>query len=392
LIELKGFRASGVVCGIKPSGRPDLALIVSDQSAAAAGVFTSSRFPGAPVVVSRKRMRRGVARAIVCNSGVSNVATGEQGLEDARSMTAEVAARLDLAPSEVQVASTGVIGRRLPMDRVREGIAAAVDSLSPTGWPRAARAIMTTDKRPKLVAVNGGGFGLCGIAKGAGMIMPNMATMLAFLASDAAIAAPLLDAMLREIVHDTFNCLTIDGEMSTSDMVLVLANGAAGGAPATTERTPRAKDFRKALADVCGELVERLATDGEGVTRLAEITVSGARSHAAADKVARKIANSALFKTALFGGDPNWGRIIQAAGAAGVPFAPGHVSVTIGGVELLRGGEPTGEADVRRRAAKAMKSKRVAIDVGIGTGPGTARVLTTDFSYDYVRINAEYTT
>ena len=392
MIELKGFRASGVACGIKPSGRPDLALIVSEHSAAAAGVFTSSRFPGAPVVVSRRRMRSGVARAIVCNSGVSNVATGAQGIEDARSMTAEVASLLDIAPSEVLVASTGVIGKRLPMDRVRSGISAAVDSLASNGWQRASRAIMTTDKRPKLVTANGGGFGLCGIAKGAGMIMPNMATMLAFLASDAAIAAPLLDAMLREIVQDTFNCLTIDGEMSTSDMVLVMANGAAGGAPATSERTPRAKDFRKALSDVCHELVERLATDGEGVTKLAEITVSGARSHAAADRVARKIANSALVKTALFGGDPNWGRIVQAAGAAGVPFSPAHLSVAIGGVELLHAGEPVGADDVRRRAAKAMRSKRVAIDVGIGTGPGTAHVLTTDFSYDYVRINAEYTT
>jgi len=392
LVELEGFRASGVACGIKPSGRPDLALIVSERPAAAAGVFTRSRFPGAPVVVSRRRMRSGQARAVVCNSGVSNVATGAQGLQDARDMTAEVAVRLDVAPSDVQVASTGVIGPRLPMDRVRSGIGAAVDALAPNGWMRAARAIMTTDKRPKLVATQGGGFGLCGIAKGAGMIMPKMATMLAFLASDAAIAAPLLDHMLRETVQDTFNCLTIDGEMSTSDMVLVLANGASGGRPVASERAPRARDFRRALGEVCGELVERLATDGEGVTRLAEVRVSGARSRAAAERVARKIANSALVKTALFGGDPNWGRIIQAAGAAGVPFVPAQVSVSIGGVALLRGGEPVVANGVRQRAQKAMRRKRVAIDVGLGNGPGRARVLTTDFSYDYVRINAEYTT
>jgi len=390
-IEVRGFRAAGVACGIKPSGKPDLALIVSDRPAAAAAVFTTSRFPGAPVVVSRANLRGGRARGVVVNSGISNVANGARGLRDAREMTRLLARGIGARPSEIQVASTGVIGRLLPMDRLREGIPRAVAELSPQGFEAAAEAILTTDTVAKLVERRGRGFALAGFAKGAGMIMPRMATMLAYLVTDLAVEPALLRRSLRAAVDATFNALTIDGETSTSDTVLVLANGAAGNTPIRVG-SPRARDFERTLLDASAELCERLARDGEGVTKLATVAVRGARSDGDADRVARSVANSALVKTALFGGDPNWGRIVQAVGAAGVALVPARVGVRIGGVELLRRGEPAGGAEALKRAESAMKAKQVEIEISLGRGPGRARILTTDLSYEYVRVNAEYTT
>jgi glutamate N-acetyltransferase/amino-acid N-acetyltransferase len=390
-IEVRGFRAAGIACGIKPSGRPDLALIVSDSPAAAAAVFTTSRFPGAPVVVSREHLRGGRARGVVVNSGISNVANGARGLRDAREMTALVAREVGARPREFQVASTGVIGRLLPMERLREGIPRAVSALSPRGFERAAEAILTTDNVAKLVHHRARGFSLAGVAKGAGMIMPRMATMLAYLVTDLAVEPPLLRGALRAAVGATFNSLTIDGETSTSDTVLVLANGAAGNAPIGVG-SRRAREFERLLRDASAELCERLARDGEGVTKLATVAVRGARSDADADRVARSVANSALVKTALFGGDPNWGRVVQAVGAAGVALEPGRVDVRIGGADLLRGGEPAGGRTALKRAERAMKKKQVAIEISVGRGPGRARILTTDLSYEYVRVNAEYTT
>jgi len=390
-LEVPGFLAAGIACGIKPSGRPDLALIVSDRLAAAAAVFTTSRFPGAPVVVSRQHIRGGRARGVVVNSGVSNVANGARGLADAREMTQLLAREIGARPREVQVASTGVIGRLLPMDKLRAGIPRAASALSPRGFERAASAILTTDNVPKLVFCAARGFRLAGMAKGAGMIMPRMATMLAFLVTDLAVEPRFLSHALRDAVGPTFNALTIDGETSTSDTVLVLANGAAGNRPIDAG-SARAREFAKALLETSQELCYRLARDGEGVTRLATVAVAGARSDADADRVARSVANSALVKTALFGGDPNWGRIVQAVGAAGVSIRPGAVDVRIGGVPMLRGGEPVGGAAGLRRAERAMKKKEVPIEISVGRGPGRARMLTTDFSYEYVRVNAEYTT
>jgi len=390
-LEVRGFRAAGIACGIKPSGKPDLALIVSDRPAAAAAVFTTNRFPGAPVVVSREHIRRGRARGVVVNSGVSNVANGARGVRDAREMTALVAAAIGARPREIQVASTGVIGRLLPMDKLRDAIPRAVESLSERGFERAAEAILTTDNVAKLVHRRGRGHSLVGMAKGAGMIMPRMATMLAYLVTDLAVEPALLRRALRHAVDATFNSLTIDGETSTSDTVLVLANGAAGNTPIGVG-SARARDVERLIADASAELCERLARDGEGVTKLATVAVSGARDDREADRIARSIANSALVKTALFGGDPNWGRIVQAAGAAGARLTPGRVDVTIGGAQLLRGGEPTGGVTAFRRAEKAMKQKQVAIEVSVGRGRGRARILTTDLSYEYVRVNAEYTT
>jgi len=390
-VEVPGFRAAGIACGIKPSGKPDLALIVSDRPAAAAAVFTTSRFPGAPVVVSRAHIRSGIARGAIVNSGISNVANGARGLADASEMTRLLAQEISARPREIQVASTGVIGRKLPMEKLREGVPRAVAALSARGFERAAIAILTTDNVPKLVQTRARGFTLAGMAKGAGMIMPRMATMLAYIVTDLAVEPAFLRTALRDAVGPTFNALTIDGETSTSDTVLVLANGAAGNRPVSAG-SKRGVEFARALLEISRELCYRLARDGEGVTKLATVAVTGARSDADADRVARSVANSALVKTALFGGDPNWGRIVQAIGAAGVKLSPANVDVRIGGVQMLRGGEPSGGVVGLRRAERAMKKKEVPIEISVGDGPGRARMLTTDFSYEYVRVNAEYTT
>ena len=390
-VEVRGFRAAGIACGIKPSGKPDLAVVVSDVPAAAAAVFTTSRFPGAPVIVSREHLRGGRARGVVVNSGISNVANGARGLRDAREMCALVAAGIGARPREIQVASTGVIGRPLPMERLRTGIPRALESLSSRGFERAAEAVLTTDTHAKLVHRRARGYALAGFAKGAGMIMPRMATMLAYLVTDLAVEPALLRRALRAAADASFNSLTIDGETSTSDTVLVLANGAAGNTPIGVG-SPRAREVERLLLDASAELCEKLARDGEGVTKLATVSVYGAKSDRDADRVARSVANSALVKTALFGGDPNWGRVVQAVGAAGVSLLPGRVGVRIGGAELLRGGEPAGGKAALRRAERAMKQKQVAIEISVGKGPGRARILTTDLSYEYVRVNAEYTT
>ncbi len=389
--SVPGFRAAGVHCGIKPGGALDLALVASERPASVAGEFTRSRFPSAPVVVCRPRVRRGRARAIVANSGVSNVACGAQGLRDAREMTALAGRALGVPAAEVLVASTGVIGRALPMDAIRRGIPDAARRLAPAGFRAAARAIMTTDTRPKLARAGTRAFSLVGIAKGAGMIMPDMATLLVFVATDAAVEGGFLATALRDAADASLNRLTIDGETSTSDTLLVLANGACGR-PSIGARSARAREFAAALRDVCADLTEQLAFDGEGVTRVADVIVRGARGDAGALRVARSIGNSLLVKTALFGVDPNWGRIVQALGAAGVPLRPADVGVKIGGVELLRGGEPVGGDRAVEAARRALARKRVPIEVSIGRGPGSARLLTTDLSYEYVRINAEYTT
>lgn len=389
--RVSGFRAAGVHCGIKRPGALDLALIVSDRTTATAGVFTRNRFPGAPVTVSRAHLRRGRARAVIVNSGISNVANGERGLRDARRMTEIAAHELGLRTTEVLVSSTGVIGRPLPMLRISSGIPVAVHALSASGWRAAARAILTTDKRPKLAQLELGAAQLLGIAKGSGMTMPDLATTLVFLVTDLAVEPSFLRRALREAVEQTFNRLSIDGETSTSDTVLLLANGAAGNRPFGASSS-RAKGFKRALTELCCELSEKLAADGEGVSRVADVVVTGTRANALAERVARKIANSLLVKTALFGADPNWGRVVQTVGAAGVPFKPEELGVRIGGVQLLRRGSPVGGARALQQARRAMRKRRVEIAVSLGRGRGSARVLACDLSYEYVRINAEYTT
>jgi glutamate N-acetyltransferase/amino-acid N-acetyltransferase len=409
-MRIPGFRAAGIACGIKRDGALDLALIASDRPTAAAGVFTTSQFPGAPVRLSRSRVRRGSARAVLVNSGVANVATGTAGLAAARGLTRATARALGVPVAEVLTSSTGVIGWRLPVERIQAGIPEVVRRLSPTGWNAAARAILTTDTRIKLAQRAPRGFALGGIAKGAGMTMPKMATMLAYLATDLAVEPmPKMATMLAYLATDlavepaflrealteavgrTFNAFTIDGEMSTSDSVLLFANGARGNRPLGS-RSPRARAFRSVLEEVCTELVEKLARDGEGVTRLADVVVTGARRERDAERVARSVANSVLVKTALFGADPNWGRVVQAVGAAGVPLRPERIGIRIAGVELLRGGEPVGGEAALRRSERGMRKRRVAIEISLGAGRARAQILTTDLSYEYVRINAEYTT
>jgi len=345
LPAVAGFRFAGVRCGIKRRG-PDLALLVSDRPASAAGVFTQSTVPSAPVVVSRARLRAGRARAIVANSGVSNVAMGRPGVRAAERMAALAAKALGLPAREVLCASTGVIGMPLPLDKIGAGIDEAVAKLSPGGLPRAARAIMTTDTHAKTAGatfrVGGRRCAVVGMAKGSGMIEPRMATMLAFLATDAAVAPAYLRRLWREVADETLNRVTIDGETSTSDSAVIFANGASGAPRITSARSPGAAALRTALLDVAGALARQLARDGEGATKLVTVQVEGARSEAEAELAARRIANSLLVKTALFGGDPNWGRILQTVGAGRVRLDLPRTEVRLGGVPVFRAGASTG--------------------------------------------------
>jgi glutamate N-acetyltransferase/amino-acid N-acetyltransferase len=395
IVSVPGFRASGVACGIKKSGAADLALIVSDAPAAVAGVFTRSTFVGAPVEVSRARARNGRARAVVVNSGCSNVAMGERGLRDARAMAAAAARELGLRESQVLVASTGVIGQPLPLDKIRSGIAVAARELTADGLGAASRAIMTTDTFPKQAAararIGGRTARVAGICKGSGMIQPDMATMLAFVVTDAGVTPPALRAIWRAVADATFNRVTVDGESSTSDTALCFANGLAGNAPIARASGRDAAALRGALESVASELAQALARDGEGATKLVTVDVRGAASAAEAERAARRIANSMLVKTAIFGGDPNWGRILQTVGAGRVKIDAPHCRVKLGRVAIFERGASAGPA-ARERAALALKKSEIPIEVVLGRGPGRARIWTCDLSYDYVRINAEYTT
>lgn len=394
LPSVTGFRWAGVAAGIQQSG-PDLALLFSDRPAAAAGVFTRSTAPGAPVVLTRRRIRSGVARAVLVNAGVANVALGARGVRDAREMARCAAQQLGVPERQVLVASTGIIGEPLPMQKITAGIPRAVQALKGQGAPDAARAIMTTDTVAKIAgrrfSIGGRRHALLGIAKGSGMIEPKMATMLAFLATDAAVTPELLRALWREVTEETFNRVTVDGETSTSDMALLLANGAAGGRALSAARGPGAVALSRALFEVAMELSRALARDGEGARKLVNVEVRGAQNPAAAERAARRIANSLLVKTALFGGDPNWGRILQTVGAAGVRLDIGRARVLVGGVPVFARGASTGPA-ARARAGRKLRGKEVALCMELGVGKAKARILTCDLGYDYIRINAEYTT
>ncbi len=388
----RGFRAAGIAAGIKDEGR-DLALIVADECCTAAGVFTRIAAVAAPVLVSRKHLSAGRARAIVVNSGCANAATGPAGLDDAREMVHLTATSLGCSPEEVLVASTGVIGVPLPMDRVRTGIADAAGALSRDHGTDVALAIMTTDTRPKEASVEltlGGTPCLIGgAAKGAGMIAPNMATMLAFFTTDAAIEASLLRRALVSAVGESLNRITVDGDTSTNDCAVVLASGASGAAVVSDEG-PDYDAFRVALTDVARRLAQMLVRDGEGVTRVAEVRVEGARTADEADRVARVVAESLLVKTALHGGDPNWGRVLAAAGRAGVEVQGDRVSIWIGDVWVAEGGVAREYEEAR--AATAMEEDPVRIKVHLGEGEATGWMWTSDLSNEYVNINAHYRT
>jgi glutamate N-acetyltransferase/amino-acid N-acetyltransferase len=389
----RGFRAAGVSAGIKASGALDLALIVPDVPAAAAALFTTNQVQAAPVTVSREHLLKSGGRvaAVLVNSGCANACTGPDGLLVARESAEALATRIGCSATEVVVASTGVIGVALSRDRVRTGIARAHAALSEDGHP-AALAIMTTDVGPKEYAVRvqtpGGAFQVGGIAKGAGMIEPLMATMLGFVTTDADIAPALLHRVLASVVDRTFNAITVDGECSTNDTVLALASGASG----VTVGGGAGEDALIAgLEAVCRELALMIVRGGEGATKLVAVRVTGAASAAAAKQAARTVANSPLVKTAVHGGDPNWGRLVAATGRSGVPFDLGHARVRIGPAVLFRDGQPfDGEAP---RAAEYLRGTDIDIEIDLGTGgPHEATVWTCDLSAEYVRINGEYRT
>lgn len=388
-----GFRAAGIACGIKKNGRPDLALVVSDTPAAAAAVFTTNIAQAAPLLVSRDHLQRsgGTASAVVINSGCANACTGPDGDADALAMARHTAAALGCAPEAVLVASTGVIGVKLEMPVVERGIALAAAALSPGGGADAARAIMTTDPFAKEAAAEatarGGTFRVGGMAKGSGMIEPMMATMLAFVTTDARVEPALLQRALTAAVEDTFNAISVDGECSTNDCVFALANGASG----VTLDEADLPGLTAALRAVCAPLAIDVVRGGEGATKLITIRVTGALTDRDAKTTARAIANSPLVKTAVHGGDPNWGRLVAVAGRATRTLVLDRARILIGAVELFSDGAPHDER--APEAAAYLQGTDITIEVDLGTGgAGTARMWSCDLTCDYVRINAEYRT
>ena len=397
VLAAQGFRAGTAACGIKRSGNTDVVFIAAEQRLTGLAMVGTQNVVCAPSVTRNRAEVSGPnaasIRGVVINSGCANVATGQQGI-DANIEMAEQAAKL--CGGSVLTASTGVIGVQLPMDKLRKGI---LDAWSSSGTTRehdraAAEGIMTTDIVRKNIAVkvttDAGVFHIGGISKGSGMIAPNMATMLAFITTDADISSELLQPLLKDIVDRTFNAITVDGDTSTSDQCIVLASGHSGVCISDTA-SPLYQEFSDVLEAVMLHLAKAIARDGEGATKLVEIRVTGAPSDADARAVAKTIAESPLVKTALFGNDPNWGRLMAAAGRAGVPFEPGAASASIAGIEVYRAGVPTdfNAAEV----SDAMKLQDVLIEVDLGdTAGGAFTFYTCDFSYDYVRINAEYTT
>jgi glutamate N-acetyltransferase / amino-acid N-acetyltransferase len=380
-----GFVASGVHAGIRRS-EPDLAIVRATAPAVGAAVWTTNRVLAAPVLVSKAHLACTEPQAVVINAGVANAATGAAGVADAELTAAEAASGLGLAPEEVVVLSTGVIGVPLPMERVVAGIREAVDALDDNGGASAAAAILTTDRWPKQAVAAGDGFVVGGMAKGAGMIHPRLATMLAVVTTDYPLAAGEPLGVLRDAVDASFNRISVDGECSTNDAVVLLASGASG-----CERSAvRDAEFAAAFHRVCDALAREIVADGEGATVILEIAVSGATSDAEAEAVARRIATSPLVKTAAFGRDPNWGRVLAAAGSAPWNGGFAHVeadrlTVSFDGDPVFVRGEPTG-------AKPALGGTAVAIDVDLGLGAGAAAYLASDLTYDYVKLNAEYTT
>lgn len=388
----RGFRAAGVRCGVKTSGL-DLAIICSDRDCSAAGLFTTNAFKAASVILNRERLASGRARAIVANSGNANACTGERGLKDAERICRRAGELLGISADLVLNASTGVIGVPLPMQKIECGIEEAVNSLSESGGKAAAAAIMTTDTRPKLSAyeieLDGRQVRIGGICKGAGMICPNMATMLCFITTDAHIGPDVLKKSLASAVERSFNSLTVDGDMSTNDSVIVLANGAAGCGP-MREGSSQHELFEQALNQVCLDLAKAIARDGEGATKYVEVQVTGAATYDDAKAAAMAVANSPLVKTAVFGEDPNWGRVLCAVGRSGARIVPERTSLFFGDVEIVSRGEPTGiDPETARRP---MLEPELVITVDLGVGAAGATAFTCDLSYDYVRINAEYHT
>jgi glutamate N-acetyltransferase / amino-acid N-acetyltransferase len=404
----KGYRAAGIRAGLKPSGLPDLALIVSDVEAIAAGVFTTSQVRAACVDYCRHRLReKSTAQAILCNAGQANAATGEAGAAAVTDKAGMVAETLKIPATSVLIASTGVIGQQIPLDKVRAAMPTLAAELSETGSAQAAQAIVTTDLVTKSIALEtklgDKAVRVGGIAKGSGMIHPNMATMLAFVTCDAAVSPHLWQQMLNRAADKSFNQITVDGDTSTNDTLIALANGQSR-TPAITEAGLEAELLEAMLTEVCMYLAKAIARDGEGATCLMEVQVSGASDDQAARQVARAIAGSMLFKSAVFGRDPNWGRISAAAGRAGVLFDQDNLQIKLGDFLLMEHGQPlpfdrAGASQYLRQQSEAGSPEGgqsvespVVIALSIGSGSGVGTAWGCDLSYDYVKINAEYTT
>lgn len=391
---VEGVSASGVSAGIKGNGKPDLALIFCERPAAAAGVFTTNLVKAAPVLLSQSRVKSGKAQAIVANSGNANACTGPEGFEDAKRMARIAAEELGIDPKLVLVASTGVIGVRLPMDKIEKGIKAAVKALNPKGGHEAARAIMTTDKVPKECAVElevgGEKVRIGAIAKGAGMIRPNMATMLCFITTDVDIEPEILQRALKESVDRSFNRITVDGDMSTNDMVLILATGSAGNPKISSPQQEEYARFREGLDYVTMKLARMIVEDGEGATKLITVTVKGARDEREAEMAARAVAGSLLVKTAMFGMDPNWGRVAAALGASGAVFNPEQLDIWFDDVQIVKGGVATDydEEQVKRLLFK----NNIRITADLNAGQAEATIWTCDLTDEYIKINAHYRT
>jgi glutamate N-acetyltransferase/amino-acid N-acetyltransferase len=386
-----GFVAVGVAAGLKKNGKPDVAIIAADRAVPAAAVFTTNKVAAAPVIVGREHIASGVCRAAVVNAGNANACTGAPGLADARAMAEATAAALGCAPAEVVVASTGVIGVRMPIDAALAGIESAACALVTPSAESAAEAIMTTDTFAKQAAVTfasgGRTYTVGGMAKGSGMIQPNMATMLAFLTTDAPLTSEGCDAVLRSAVATTFNRITVDSDTSTNDMCLLMASGAAGGEPIGPGSAAFA-DVAAAVRHVCTELARMIARDGEGATKLIDVVVRGAASEADAEAAAFSIANSPLFKTAVFGGDANWGRVAMAVGKSAAEVDPDRLEIVFAGVTTCVDG--TGLEFDEDAATAALARDHVEVLVDLHLGQAEATVWTCDLTYEYVRINGDY--
>jgi glutamate N-acetyltransferase/amino-acid N-acetyltransferase len=393
-MNIRGFSFSAVEAGIRYKGRLDLGLIFSEKPCVTAGVFTTSQVKAAPVVIDLKRLdAKGLSQAILVNSGCANACTGAKGMENAIVTSRMLSTRLGIDDELVQLSSTGVIGEQLNLAGFENNIDSLVHCLDPSKFDDVAQAIMTTDTVIKTASTTFmlGGKEVClgGMAKGSGMIMPNMATMLAFVVTDANIAREQLQKILGEVTNTTFNRITVDGDTSTNDMVLVMANGSANNSLLDSDEEEGLAEFKKALTVILKDLALQIVTDGEGATKTITIRVSGAESDADAERIARTVANSNLVKTAFFGEDANWGRIFAAMGRAGVVFDPYKVSLAFGDVTMVENGLGLG-AIVEEKATEVLKDKQFSVSIDLHQGSGTAEMYTCDFSLDYVKINADY--
>ena len=394
--SVPGFRALGLSCGIKRSGEPDLGVVLCERPCNAAGVFTTNRVQAAPVLVSKRILKSsaGRIRGVVANSGNANACTGEQGMRHAVETAAEAERVFGLENSSMLVLSTGIIGEPLPVDRIKAGLVKLREGFNAQKGGSFARALMTTDTREKSLAVK---FEIQGMpvtigaaAKGSGMIHPNMATMLALFTTDAAVSSPCLALALRRAAERTFNMISVDGDCSPNDSVLILASGASGAPLIDSESSPGFEAFYSALLAAATGMARAIVADGEGATKLVEIRVNGADSFDSASKVARAVANSPLVKTALFGEDPNWGRIVCAVGYSGVPVDPDKIDIFFGDTQAVKRGTPSGVPP--EQCASKLKEREILLTIDLNQGGSSCSFWTCDFSYDYVRINADYHT